>query len=93
MRKPRKSIPQEGPIASRLMALLASLFFSIPTAILIWLGVNKELAFWGGFIGTSYFWASIFIFALIAFIAPKLFPSILGGIWRWFLKIEKWWGW
>ena len=83
MRRTRKTSEQEGPIESRIMGMLASLFFSVPTAILIWLIINKELIFWGKFISTSYLWASIVIFAFIAFIAPKFFPSILGAIWRW----------
>jgi hypothetical protein len=29
---------QGGPIGSRLIGLFASLFFSIPTAVLVWLG-------------------------------------------------------
>lgn len=93
MRRSATHRKHEGPIQSRLMALLASLFFSVPTAILIWLGINKQLAFWNGFIATSYLWASVAAFAFVALIAPKLFPSILGVLWRWLLKVEKWWGW
>ncbi|WP_228151152.1 hypothetical protein [Tamilnaduibacter salinus] len=78
---------------SRLTSLFASLFFSVPTAALIWLGVNKELAFWGGFLSSHYLLGSILIFAAIAFVLPRLFPSILGAVWRGVLRIERWWGW
>lgn len=84
---------QGGPIETRLIGLLASLFFSVPTAALIWLVVNKELAFWGGFLGSTYLVACIIVFAVMALLFPRLFPSILGGIWRGILKFERWWGW
>ena len=79
---------------SRLMAVLSSLLFSVPTAALIWLGVNKHLAlFWNGFIGSGYLISCIVLFALIAFIAPRLFPSLLGKIWQGMLSVQRWWGW
>lgn len=90
MHKSKKRDEEEGSLESRVMGLLASLFFSVPTAMLIWFGVNKELGFLDGFIGTEYLWLSIAVFAAIAFIAPTVFPSVLGYIWRWFLKL---WGW
>ncbi|MBQ0832718.1 hypothetical protein [Marinobacter sp.] len=83
-----------GPIESRLIGLFASLFFSVPTAALIWLGVNKQLAYFGeGFVSSNYLVASITVFAVMALLLPRLFPSILGGIWRGILKVERWWGW
>ena len=84
---------QGGPIESRVIGLFASLFFSVPTAAFIWLGVNKELAYWGGFLGSTYLIACIIIFAVLALLLPQLFPSILGGIWRGIVRIERWWGW
>jgi hypothetical protein len=83
---------QEDPLMSRIIAVGASLFFSVPTAVLIWLAINRELAAWGGFIGTPYLLLGIGIFALVAFIIPHLFPSILAAIWRGLLTILKWWG-
>lgn len=84
---------QSGAVESRLISLFASLFFSVPTAAFIWLGVNKELAFWGGFLSSTYLIACIVGFAILAMLLPKLFPSILGGIWRGIVRIERWWGW
>jgi len=40
VRRTQMSREREGPIASRLMALFASLLRSAPTAVFIWLGVN-----------------------------------------------------
>lgn len=79
---------------SRLMAALFSLFVSVPTAAFIWLWVNRELAFWGrGFIGSSYLLTSVLLFALVAFVVPRLFPSLLGRIWHGMLAVTRWWGW
>lgn len=78
---------------SRLMSMIASLFFSVPTAFLLWLAVNINLAFWGGFIGTPYLWGTIGVFALLAFAMPTLFPSLLGRIWQGMVNFSRWWGW
>jgi len=75
------------------MGLLAAMFFVVPTVALVWFGTNRHLAFWGtpeAFISTKVFWVTIGIFALIALIFPNIFPSLLGGIWRWFIKIQNW---
>lgn len=69
----------EETLGSRLMAALFSLFVSVPTAALIWLGVNRELAFWGGFVSSSYLLVSVVIFALIAFAAP---PAVSQSAWQ-----------
>lgn len=89
----RRNRNESGPIESRLISLFASLFFSVPTAALIWLGVNKELSYSGGFLGSNYLIACIIVFAVMALLLPRLFPSILGGIWQGMLTIERWWGW
>ncbi|TPW23224.1 hypothetical protein FH712_12105 [Marinobacter nauticus] len=74
---------QGGPIESRLISLLASLFFSIPTAALIWLWVNLELAiYWDSFLSSGYLVACIMVFAVLAILLLQLFPSILASIWR-----------
>ena len=84
---------QGGPIESRLISLFASLFFSIPTAAFVWLWVNLELAvYWDGFLSSRYLVTCIIVFAVLALLLPKLFPSILGGIWRGIGKIWNWWG-
>src|SRR5690606_24895961 len=70
----RKHETQET-LGSRLMAALFSLFVSVPTAALIWLWVNRELAFWGGFVSSSYLLVSVAIFALIALSSPGCFPA------------------
>ena len=84
---------QGGPIETRLIGLFASLFFSVPKAAFIWLGVNKQLAYSGGFLSSNYLFTCIIVLAVTALILPQLFPSILGSIWRGILKVERWWGW
>ena len=85
---------QGGFLESRIIGLFASLFFSIPTAAFIWLGVNKQLAFLdAGFFSSDYLVACIVVFFVLALLFPQLFPSILGSIWRGILKVERWWGW
>jgi len=84
---------QDGPIESRLISLFASLFFSIPTAAFVWCWVNLELAvYWDGFLSSRYLVTCIIVFAVLALLLPKLFPAILGGIWRGIGKIWNWWG-
>jgi len=92
MKRSREVNPDHS-ISGRLMGVLSSLCFSLPTAMLIWLAVNVQAASWGGFLSASYLWVSIAVFALIAFVAPSLFPSLLGTIWRGFIKLWNWWGW
>ncbi len=85
---------QGGFFESRLIGLFASLFFSVPTATLIWLGVNKQLAYFdAGFFSSSYLVGCIIVFSVIALLFPQLFPSVLGSIWRGILKIQRWWSW
>lgn len=81
------------PTESRLISLLASLLFSVPTAAFIWLGVNKGLAYWGGFLSSTYVLVCILVFAVLAFLFPRLFPAILGAVWRGILGVQRWWGW
>ena len=93
----RKPIERrEGFVESRIVGLLASMVFSVPTSIFIWFGVNKQLAifaYWDVFISSTILWTTIFGFMLIALIIPNGFPAIMGRIWRAILSIEKWWGW
>ena len=81
-----------GPIQARLIGVIASLFFSLPTSALLWLATNKQLALWadGTFIGARGFWLVLGIFTLIALILPNLFPTLLGKVWRAIIKLELW---
>lgn len=78
---------------SRLISLFVSLFFSIPTAVFIWLGINKQLWHWRGFLSSTYLMTCIIVFAALAFLLPKLFPSIMGAVWRGIVRVGRWWGW
>lgn len=83
---------EEGPVQARLMGFLAAMFFAVPTTIIIWLGINKELALWGGpnaYIGSTGFWLIMCAYAAVAMIFPHLFPAMLGKAWRF---IIHWFG-
>ena len=73
----------------RLMMCLASLIFSIPTAILIWLMCNYAGA---GifFFNPSWLWVLITFFAFLGFIAPRQLENVLAWTWRWIVRIWKW---
>jgi hypothetical protein len=91
----RSKLKEDGPIMSRLIGLIAAMFFAVPTAALVWFGTNKQLAFWGtpdAFISTEAFWFILGGFALSALAFPNAFPSILGGIWQGLIKIHRWLG-
>ncbi len=78
------------------MGLLASMLFSIPTAVFLWLWVNQQLAIyvhWDAFLSSAVLWYTILGFMAFALLFPNIFPSIMGGIWRFILGIQKWWGW
>ena len=47
----------------------------------------------GGFVSSSYLLVSVAIFALIAFVVPKLFPSLLGRIWHGMISVNRRFGW
>ena len=90
----RRSEPKEGIIQAWLMGLLAASLFAFPTAILMWLLANRELALYGpgdAFINTNGFWAIIGFFAFVAIIFPRCFPSLLGKIWRFIIHYERFW--
>ena len=78
----------------RLMSVLLSIVFSVPTAILVWFGLNFELTFhFDVFISSKYLWGSVVVFSIIAFVAPDLFTSIISNIWKGIMKVGRWWGW
>lgn len=89
----RRRNKQEGPVTRFLMGQLAALFFSVPTAVFLWLFTNRELALWGNgnlFLNTLGFWMIVGFFVLISAIFPKLFPSILSKIWRGIIRFDQW---
>jgi phosphoglycerol transferase MdoB-like AlkP superfamily enzyme len=89
-------VPKQRPSCKtepRLISFFVSLLFSVPTAVFIWMGVNKELSYWDGFISSSYLLGSIALFGLLALLFPTLFPAVLGSVWRGIAKIQRWWGW
>lgn len=89
-----KKRSQSHSFKSRLIGLFASLLFSVPTAAFVWLGINKQLAYFdAGFFSSFYLVVCILGFALIALLLPQFFPSILGRVWRAIVKVERWWGW
>ncbi len=74
------------------MNLFAAMIFGIPTALILVLLANRELALWGAmdtYIGSSGFWSIILFFAITATLLPKLFPSMLGKLWRFIIYFER----
>jgi hypothetical protein len=92
MRKASVRNNSENPLVARLMALSASLCFSVPTAFLVWLSLNTGLATIGLFLNSSYFLYSVGFCAAVALIAPNIFPSLLGKIWHGLISFERWLG-
>lgn len=88
-----KKISPRYDLQSRMISLFVSLLFSIPTAALLWLSVNKQLALLdAGFLTSGYLLGCIAVFCVLALLFPQFFPSILGYIWRGMLKFGRWWG-
>ena len=56
------------------------MLFAIPTAALIWLGANFGLGFALGFNG---FLIILGVFAAVALLFPRFFPSFIGKVWEW----------
>ena len=83
---------QEGPIKTWLGSMFASMIFGVPTAILLVFLTNRELALWGpkgAYIGAMGFWSLILFFAITATVFPRLYPSMLGKIWRFIIQYER----
>ena len=88
-----KKISPRYDLQSRMISLFVSLLFSVPTAALLWLSVNKQLALLdAGFLTSAYLLGCIVVFCVLALLFPQFFPSILGYIWRGMLKVGRWWG-
>lgn len=94
MNNDKKNKQQESAIKVWCMSFLAAMIFAFPTAVLIWFLGNYELAFWGtenAFIGSKGFFFIVLLFAITAIILPKLFPTILGKIWKMIVYYLKYW--
>lgn len=76
----------------RLSALAASLFFSVPTSALLWFTLNSKLATFSAsaYLTSDVFWLSVLGFSAVALLAPALFPSLIGAIWRGILALARW---
>ncbi|MEJ2756305.1 MAG: hypothetical protein P8104_10870 [Gammaproteobacteria bacterium] len=75
------------------MGQLAAAFFAVPTAAILWFATNKHLAMWrpsGAFIDSTGFWLIVLFFAIISLFLPRLFPSLLGKVWRGLIRFEQW---
>lgn len=73
-----------------LLGVLASLVFSVPTAILLWMLINHELFHWQAFLASDYLLLIVGVFALLALILPNLFPVIMERIWRSLIQWLRW---
>lgn len=75
-------------LSDRLISVAASLIFSLPTSMLLSLKISQnllalELEF---AIGGRGFILIVCLFSSIAFLFPKIFPCLLGGVWRLLVK-------
>lgn len=84
---------EPGFIEERLMGLLASMLFSVPTAAILWLYINASLLSWDLFLGSSLFWGCMVFFMAVALFFPAMFPSMLGAIWRAIIYMQSWRRW
>lgn len=76
-----KPLNSDSSMKSRLIGLCASLFFSVPTAALLRLNINRQLTYVdGGFLNSNYLLGRISVFALLGFVLEQLFPSVLGWV-------------
>ncbi|MCH2157160.1 MAG: hypothetical protein MK096_00050 [Oleiphilaceae bacterium] len=95
MRRIRRSArTQEGPIQVFFVSLFAAMIFGVPTAILLWFLANRELALWGpsgAHVNDLGFWLIILFFALTSVVFPKLYPRLLGKVWRFIIRYERHW--
>lgn len=89
MKSVRRSA-QAVSFSDRLWSVFVSLFFSVPTAMLLWFLVQVEVAlyWWGDGPGVTWLLVLVVAFGVLAFMMPRLFPSLLRRIWR---GIAWWW--
>ena len=86
---------KDHTFTDRLISVLVSLIFTVPTVSLVWFGLGKQLALLGNGSGLSLntFLGAMVILSVVAFVFPAVFPSILGAIWRAIIKVQKLWQW
>ena len=82
-------------IADRVVSVLSSLVFPVPTCLLLWFGLSKQFGLFGSgdVLPVSMLWGVVSASCVTAFILPSVFPSLLEFVWKSILKIQKWWGW
>jgi hypothetical protein len=85
MRISKQSENKPGFFLSRLISMLASLFFSLPTAVILWFGLNTQLAHVSSadlFLTSKVLWLTILVFIIVSLVSPRVFNSMLAMIWR-----------
>ncbi|WP_271272093.1 hypothetical protein [Aliamphritea hakodatensis] len=90
---------EEGPVIGFIMNLFASVMFSVPTAILLWFGLNtvwaKETVGYPSaqnelFLSSSSFWILLGALICIGICFPRFFPGIMGFCWRQIMRLGHW---
>ena len=76
-------------IEDRVMTCFASLFFSVPTVIILWLLANYVVigVFWFNY---KILILTIGVFAILGFFFPSVLLNILGKVWGFLYKVSKW---
>ncbi len=77
-------------LADRLVALLAATLFAVPSAFLLWFGLNLELAPLGVFLESPWLWGTIAAFAVVSLFSPDLFVDLLGALWHAMYRLARW---
>jgi len=80
----------EHSLGERLVSVMAAVVFAVPTAFLLWVAANLEVASFGGFIESSWLWCTIAVFVLVSFFAPTVFVAVLGAVWGSMHRFAKW---
>ncbi|MBN3564300.1 hypothetical protein [Aliamphritea spongicola] len=88
---------EEGPVIGFIMNLFASVVFSVPTALLLWFGLNRDWALenpdataGGLYLTGSGFWILLGALVFVGVCFPRLFPGLMGYCWRKIIRLGRW---
>ena len=76
-------------LEDRLYSLLLAVLLAVPTAFLLWWGLNMGL-YGSPFISSLWLWLTIAIFLLISVVSPDFFERLLGRVWGLLYRLLKW---
>jgi hypothetical protein len=83
----------DNKIKDGLISQLVAAYFYVPTGIFLWFAMNYFLRFQGAVgksLGINWLIYILLAFAAISLAVPKLFPGILGRIWKLIIEFFRW---